>query len=136
MNSDFYNAFKKDSVVINATETCEERQFEYKGKPYIVAKTMKFADRHTVIKCEKEQIIWEQIIPLGIRPVSEEKVIIKTSFAKGNARGIFVISGEPLRIEGLDDGCCISPLRATESDRDIYVLTASSFKRFDPEQTP
>ena len=53
MNSDFYNAFKKDSVVINATETCEERQFEYKGKPYIVAKTMKIHHKSNYILLKK-----------------------------------------------------------------------------------
>ncbi len=133
MNSDFYNAFKKDSVVINATELCEFRQFKYEGKLYIVAKTLKSANRHTVIKCEKEQIIWKQIIPVGIRPVSEEKVVLKSSFANGNAIGILVILGEPLRIEGLDDGCFISLRRDTVCEGSVCVLTASEFKQFIPE---
>ncbi len=127
----FYDAFRR-----RASITAEDAYFKiysltYEGKPYIIKKTKKIAGKHTVIWCENDSIVWEQIYPLGRSPLPVKTVLTKRSFAPENTRGIVLISGFPMGFVGLDDDGFVSAKGRAKEDSDVIVMSYGALKNFE-----
>lgn len=129
----FFEAFKKNAALVEKNGLCCIYSLEYNYENYTVVKTLKSANKHTVIRLESENILWDQLIPMGIRPACETTVLSKKNFAEKGTRGVFVVSGVPQRICGLDEGGYVSSKRKAETNSDVYVMTAAALKLFCPE---
>lgn len=138
-----YDAYKKYGRMVEETEYVKTYEFEYGGVNYRVSVTKDRADSHTVVRCEKRNIVWEQYSKLprlygggfinnvklpygddhfnapGIAEVKPIKGIIT----------LFVISGKPGSIEGLDDGIFRSA-RNFGGDKFVHVMSMTAFKLF------
>ena len=97
---------------------------------YIIKITNKRANKHTVIHCDGGMVVWEQIYPLGIKPVSERFPVCKADFTSKKQRGVVVIQGAPSLITGLDEGSFISSRGTPKSDEDVFVMSFNAFKTF------
>ncbi|MBR6675776.1 MAG: hypothetical protein IKL24_00400 [Clostridia bacterium] len=128
----FFDSFEKESQLIKTTETYTEHSFEYDSVKYTVLKVLKKAGKHTVIRLEGENVLWEQFYPLGNHPAKDEWVVAKKSFPEKGTVGMIVINGTPLRICGLDENGYVSVNKKIKTDRDVYVLTCDELKTFEP----
>ena len=79
-------------------------------------------------------IIWEQLYPLGIRPVSEKTNLSLKSFALDNTRCIFVIKGNPNYIKGQGEGGYLHPKNIPTKKDDIYIMTLAELKLVDAKK--
>lgn len=126
----FYEAFKRNAEIISKDKLCTTYSLSYNGSDYIIKKTNRAASKHTVIHCEGENVIWEQLYPLvGVSPAREKNVIAKKSFAINGAKGVLIINGTPLSIKNLDDNGFQSVKRKAE-DGEINVITKAEMKIF------
>lgn len=130
MKGSFFERFKSNAILTGNDEFFEIYRLENEGQIYVIKKTKRSANKHTVIHCENGAIIWEQIYPLGISPVRKRTVITKSSFSECGERGIVLISGKPKCITGLDDSEFVSLHGSIRSDRDIYVMSWKAFAVF------
>ena len=85
-----------------------------------------------VIHCENDGIVWEQLHAPGVFSVREKATISKRAFAENGSRGIFLITGTPATIAGLDEGHFLSAKRTPRSKDDIFVMPYPAFKLFSP----
>ena len=108
-------------------------ELDYKSIKYTVLKTVCTSNKHTIIRCEEQGIVWEQLYPVGISQAKEITVIAKRSFPQEGTRGILIISGSPLYIKGLDENGYVSTKGAVKKPTDVYVMTNASFKLFEPK---
>ena len=130
----FYEAFKRNAILTHKDKLCMIYSLNYKGNDYTIKKTNRVASKHTIIHCEGENIIWEQLYPIGASPAKERTVITKKSFAKNEARGVFVINGTPLSIKGLDENGYVSAKQSIIKKEDINVITRAELKVFEPQE--
>ena len=128
----FFKSFEKRAQLIRTTEIYTEHSFEYDNVKYTVLKVLKKASKHTVIRLEDENILWEQFYPLGNHPAKDEWVVAKKSFPEKGTVGMIVINGTPLRICGLDENGYVSVNKKVKTERDVYVLTCEELKAFEP----
>ncbi len=99
--------------------------------PFRIAFTKRSVNKRTVVHCSNGNVIFEERIPLGIRPVSENTVICKPGeLMTKERRTVLVISGTPDMIVGLDEGVIASAKRyAVEpSPRYLYVISEKAFE--------
>lgn len=133
-NISLYQAFKRDKRIIGKDELCTTYQLSYRNKEYTIKITNKSATKHTFVHCQMGSIIWEQLYPLGIRPVSEKTNLSKKSFAIDNTRGIFVIKGNPNYIKGQGENGYLHPKNIPTKQDDIYIMTLAELKLVDAKK--
>ena len=126
----FYEAFKRNAEIISKDKLCTTYSLNYNGTEYLIKKTNRVASKHTVIHCEGENIIWEQLYPLGVSPARENTVIAKKNFAKNGVKGILIINGTPLSIKNLDENGFCSVKCKAQADQ-INVITKAELKIFE-----
>ena len=129
----FYEMFKTGATLVEKDQYFTTYRLDVGENKYIIKKTNGTANKHTVIQCKGEMIIWEQIIPLGISPSRETTPILNKNFAEPECRGIVIISGKPMYFMGLDENGFVSSRGAVKSGKDVYVMSSAAFKLFEPK---
>ena len=104
-------------------------EFEHLGTVFKVGIAPNPANRHTVIRCEKNGILWEQLHAVGISPASTRSVLCSPSFLESGKVCILLIDGAPANITGLDDGIYLSAKREYHNGG-LYVMSTAAFKLF------
>lgn len=130
----FYDAFKSEAKLISKTALISTYSLTHMGIEYIIKITNKRATKRSVIHCEGNTVMWEQLYPSAIFPVSERFPVCKVGFTEKNQRGVLVIQGVPAIITGLDDGVFVSSKGPLKSDDDIFVMSYNAFKTFTGEK--
>ena len=107
-------------------------------KIYRIAFTKRKANKRVRIHCIDNQIVWEQVFPLGRSPLSVRTTICQpTSIMSPDKCCIIVISGKPDHISGLDEGFFASAKRFTTEccNKSIYVMSEKAFRRLISDKT-
>lgn len=123
-----YEAFRHTARLIEEDEVFKTYEFSYRGRRVLLKKTVKKANKHTVIHCESNALNWEQIYPLGRSPVREVKNLTNCSFWTPDALCVIVISGKPMCFEKLDEYKFISVHRDSLAKGEIYTMSETAFK--------
>lgn len=129
----FYEMFMKSAELVEKDKYFTTYRLDIGENKYLIKKTNRPANKHTVIHCKDEKIIWEQLIPLGISPAKETMPILNKNFAEPECRGIVIISGKPMCFMGLDENGFVSSRGRVKSGKDIYVMSSAAFKLFEPK---
>ncbi len=119
------------SNMIAETEQLRIYDISLDDIPFRIAFTKRSATKRIVVHCDNGNVILEERIPLGIRPLSENTVICKPAeLITKERRTILVISGTPDMIVGLDEGVIASAKRyAVEpSPKYLYVMSEKAFE--------
>ena len=130
----FCELFKSNAVLVEKDEWFTNYRLTVGEDRYLIKKTNKSANKHTVIHCEDGKIVWEQIIPLGISPVRERTVLTVKNFYEKGERGIVLVSGKPMCFTGLDENGYVSAKGRARALDDVYVMSAAAFKLFEPNK--
>ena len=128
----FFGAFKRQRKLIDENELVTTYRMEYDGEVYVIRMTKKSAGKHSVITCASDSVGWEQIYPSGISPAREYTFLSKREFFDRGERGIFVVSGKPMCITGLDEGGFVSAKNEKRKDGDLIVMSEAVFENFEP----
>lgn len=132
MKKSFFETFKNNAVLLNATENYSTYTLDYNNIKYTILKTSNKANMHTVIRLECDKILWEQYFPLGNRPSKEVNIISRKNFNEKNTIGLAVIYGKPQMICGLDENGYVSTTRKHSKETDTYVMTFDDLRGFEP----
>lgn len=124
----FYKTFVTNKVLINSDEYCKTYSFDFCGKKIIIKKTIQKANKHTVIHCEANSVVWEQIYPVGIYPERVKHVITDASFLSKDTICVLVISGQPMCIQALDEGIWASANKFPDKNQAVYVMSEVRMK--------
>jgi len=124
----FYKAFAMNKVLINSDEFCKTYTFEYGNKRIILKKTIQKANKHTVIHCKENSVVWEQIYPVGIYPARVNTVISDASFCGKDHVCVLVITGRPMCIEALDEGIWKSAEKFPGENGSAFVMSEARMK--------
>lgn len=126
-----YDAYKKQRRKTSETEFLNVYEFSYSGQRFIAFVTKKTANKCTIIECQNNDIKWRQLSKtwrldgtgafLGI-----VDLIARMSPDK-DAVDLFIISGKPGEIKGLDDGIFRSA-RKFGGEGYINVMSEAAFK--------
>ncbi len=117
---------------VSEDEYFKTYEFEYKGKPVIVKKTVEKAGKTTHIRCDGEKLVRVDHIGAGHVSYPIEKPIGNAGFYKKDAVCIVVISGKDMGFRNLDDGVFISWNRPAPEGKHIYLMSEPRFKLFEP----
>lgn len=125
-----YDAYKKFGEKIDETEFFNKYEFTYKNQRFIAYVTKKKADKRTIIKLSSNDIKWRQIPKVSIANAGiqfrETSMTAHITPEKG-AVNLFIISGKPSDIRGLDDGIFRSA-RKFGGEGYINVMSEAAFK--------
>ena len=124
-----YEKLKDGATLCSETEYVRVYQTTINNKQYEVIVTKKRANGHTVIHCQHNQIIWEQV-PLFPRFAGQnygEKTTIYVAVPTKNSITIFVVRGRPDGFVGLDDG--VFRCADNYDEHSINVMSHKRFKR-------
>ncbi len=130
----FYDVFKRSAVLFGEDEYCRIYKLEYMDIEYTIKRTKKNANKKTVIYCENDSVVWEQIYPLGRKPVSVKTVISKRNFSQNGERTIFLVSGTPMGFVGLDENGFVSVKGCSKHTDDLYIMSYAALKSFVPKK--
>lgn len=131
----FFDAFRKNAEQTAVDEFCTTYRLTFANEVYTVKKTLRSANKHTVIHCRDGAIDWLQLHAPGVFAVKEKATISKAAFAEKDTRGILLITGSPASITGLDEGPFLSSKRVPRSKDDVYVMTYAACKLFTPNKS-
>ena len=123
-----FEQFKISKQLIEKTKFVKIYKCVLDDKEYKILVTKRFANRHTVIHCIDDRIVWEQIPALinwGGKMPGKREIVYKFAQDK-NSVIVFVIRGKPNGITGLDDG--IFRCANNFDDNYISVMTYNRFK--------
>ncbi|MBQ9783057.1 MAG: helix-turn-helix transcriptional regulator [Clostridia bacterium] len=126
-----YDAFHEHAVLTETDEFFHTYRLEHHGVSYVIKRTHQHANKHTVIHCEKDSILWEQLYPVGHLRIPERTVMTKRNFVAPGEQGIVLIDGSPMCITGLDENGFVSAKGKKTGKNDLYVMTFAAFKLFD-----
>ncbi len=101
-----FEQFKISKQLTQETKFVKVYKCVSNDKEYKIIITKKFANRHTIIHCTDDRIVWEQIPALinwGGKMPGKRETLYKFVQDK-NSVILFVIKGKPNGITGLDDG--------------------------------
>lgn len=124
-----FELFKTKAVLSEETEFVNIYRMAAEGKEYKIVLTKNRANGHTVIHCEHNRILWEQVprFPQLAGKRYGEKVPIFWAIPEKNCVTIFVVKGRPDGFVGLDEGVFCSG--AHFDDHLICVMSYRVFKR-------
>ncbi len=123
-----YKEHAKKAIDLGAIRVVE---FEHQGIHFKIGVTAQNANRHTVIECRSQGVVWQQLHALGVSPVSEEQMLCPPSFMESGKMCILLINGSPANITGLDEGIYLSIKREYRAGG-LYVMSTAAFKLFRP----
>lgn len=129
-----YNYYRKFAKIIDETDLYQTAVLVANGQKYKIHVTKKSANKSTHIHCkENGTVYWEQFYILGgfSTPGREESVLIKPQREKDEIV-IVLIKGKPAVITGLDEGIFASSRGTLKTDSDVYVMSETAFKIFNP----
>ena len=129
-----YSAYRKYGKTVDENSLYKTVAFSKSGQDYIVYVTKSTATKATHIECRNNgTVYWVQFYILGgvSKPSRVEKALIKPTHQKDTV-SIVLIKGKPTLVTGLDDGMFVSAHRKLKKDTDVYVMTESEFKLFEP----
>ena len=129
-----YEAFARKAEPVGEDEFCLIYRLSHEGINYSIKRIKLHANKHTVIHCEQDSILWEQIYPLGHSPVREKTVVSKRCFAARDEQGVVLIDGSPMCMTGLDEQGFVSAKGKKRKEDDVFVMTVAAFKLFDPNE--
>lgn len=124
-----YQRFKTDAVPCEQTAFVRIYRLTADGTEYKVVVTKRRANGHSVIHCEHNRILWEQV-PLFPRFAGRnygDKVPIFTAIPEKGCVTVFVVRGKPDGFVGLDEGVFRSADRFDE--KSINVMSERRFRR-------
>ena len=101
-----YQRFKTTARLCEETDFVKVYRVAAEDIEYKVVVTKKRANGHTVVHCENNRILWEQV-PLFPRFAGRnygDKVPIFTAVPEKNYVTLFVVKGRPNGFVGLDEG--------------------------------
>lgn len=124
-----YALFQSQARLCEQTEFVKVYQCESDGKSYKIVVTKQRANSHTVIHCENNRILWEQV-PLFPRFTGRnygEKVPIYKAVPEKSSVTVFTVKGKPNGFVGLDDGV----FRCADNfdERCINVMSCRRFRK-------
>ena len=100
---------------------------------YKIIFTKRKANKRAKIHCADNQIMWEHIYPLGRSPLSVKTIICQpSSIIDVNMFCVFVVSGKPDMICGLDEGIFLSVkmLNINTNPNKLYIMSEVAFKQY------
>lgn len=129
-----YEAYRKTATLTAEDELTKTYAFTFEDKRIEAIVTKKTANKHSIITCQNEEIYWKQLQPLyrlqGIHYTSGEETFFgKVRPASDGTYRLFIISGKPGSIGGLDDGFFRSARHPGGSDV-LHVMSMAAFKCF------
>ncbi len=127
------NKLKKELgriATVTETEQLLIYSFTRHDLPCRIAFTKKKAGKRVKIHASDNQVMWEDQYPLGILPVSEMHYVGRPADLLCGGISVFVISGKPGMIAGLDEGILASAkalsLYAPRSGK-CYLMSEAAF---------
>ncbi len=129
-----YETYCKHRERVGEDEYCVTYAFSYKNKNVLVRATKARANKHTFIKCnENGSVTMQKMYPIGLPGVTADDVCTiatATSLWQKDTVCILLITGRPCGIDRLDEGWFVSSRGTPRSDKYIYVMSQTAFKRF------
>jgi len=127
-----YEAFVNQRKLIDSDDYCKKYSFDYKGKQVVLIKTVKKANKYTVIHCKGSSVTWEQITQITIYTSESEYFAVDFSERRDPDKiYIFVVTGTPNHFKGLDEGIFVSANRGKCDADCVYVMSEARLKLFD-----
>ncbi len=123
-----HTCFKTTKTLVEHTKFVRVYRFVAENTTYTIVLTKRFANKHTIIHCAENQIVWQQIPALfnwGGNMPGVCTPIYKCVQDKHSVT-LFVVRGKPNGFTGLDDGVFRSA--NTFDKRYINVMSYSRFK--------
>ncbi len=124
-----YQQFKTTKNLVEQTKFVKVYTCRLHDKSYKIVVTKRFANKHTVLKCEDNHILWDQIPALfnwGGNMHGEYRPVYQVGQDKGRTV-LFVVRGKPNGVIGLDDGIFRSSEKFDENG--VNVMTYKRFKK-------
>ncbi len=124
-----YQQFKTTKKCIEQTRFVNVYTCRLHGATYKVVITRRCANKHTVLKCEGNHILWDQIPALfnwGGSMHGEYRPVYQVGQDKG-CTVLFVVRGKSNGVIGLDDGVFRSADKFDENC--VNVMTYKQFKK-------
>lgn len=126
----FYKAFTQKAVLVDENELLRIYQLQYEGESYAVKVTKKTADKNTVIYCQNDTVVWEQLDPTKISAKGDKTVLTKRSLFKKESNTLLVVSGKPADIIN-ENG---ATAKKTAKGMGLTVLPQHEFKKYEPSK--
>lgn len=128
-----YDAYKKFGKKIDETEFLNKYEFTYKNRRFVAYITKKKADKRSIIECVNNDIKWRQISKTprldGTGMLHGTTSLLARLTPDKDAVDLFIISGKPGDIRGLDDGIFRSA-RRYGGEGYINIMSEAVFKCF------
>jgi len=128
-----YDAYKKFGKKIDETEFISKYEFTYKDRRFVTYVTKRRADKRTIIECVNNDIKWRQISKVprldGTGMQHGTTSLLARLTPDKDAVNLFIISGKPGDIRGLDDGIFRSA-RRYGGEGYINLMSEAVFKCF------
>ncbi len=135
-SSTFYNTFRRSAVSVENGEFVKVWTFSFNGREYRVYQTKNRATKLTEIECRGNTIIFKNHPQNGFLTGMRthlliEKFRFQVPAPEKDLISLFVISGVPGTISGLDEGVFHSAQKPVDPAK-ISVMSGRAFKIFDP----
>lgn len=128
-----YDAYKKFGKKVNETEFLNKYEFTYKDQRFVAHVTKRRADKRSIIECVNNDIKWRQISKVprldGTGMLHGTTSLLARLTPDKDAVDLFIISGKPGDIRGLDDGIFRSA-RRYGGEGYINLMSEAVFKCF------
>jgi len=128
-----YDAYKKFGKKIAETEFFNKYEFTYKNQRFVAYITKRRADKRTIIELSSNDIKWRQISKMwrldGTGAFKGTVDLLAHISPEQGAVNLFIISGKPGEIKGLDDGIFRSA-RRYGGEGYINLMSEAVFKCF------
>ena len=125
--------FKSEAVFVGESEHYKTYKMKFHGVNYLITKSKKPTTKFTSVYLKEDIIVWhQQMMLIGGHTSSWDHRIKRSDICEKGCRSIFLISGGPFNVFGLDENHYISSKSAPKSAKDIYVMSMATFKLFAP----
>ena len=122
-----YWQFKSSKMLLEQTKFVRVYSCRHREKTYKIVVTKRIANKHTVLKCEGNHIVWDQIPALfnwNGKMHGEYRPVYQAGQDKEYVV-LFVVRGKPNGIVGLDDGV----FRSKMGESGVTVLSYKGFRK-------
>ena len=130
----FYETFRAKKELVSKDETKRIYTFSFRGKQVVLFKTVKKANKYSIIHCNTSTVTWEQVNQITIHTAVSE--YFELSFAPDTLESdtlyVLVISGTPNHIKKLDEGMFVSAIGTPRAKKSVFVMSEARLKLFDP----
>ena len=122
-----YRQFQLSKQLVEETKFLKIFSCSFQEKTYKIVITKRFANKHTVLKCEGNRLLWDQIPALfnwNGKMHGEYRPIYQVGEENGYVV-LFVVRGKPNGVIGLDDGV----FHSKRNENGVTVMTYKQFKK-------